>query len=148
MNNTVKIIDKSSGEIKNAIYAATTTGNLRYHVDGKPLSDTKFNALYEIHSADGADLWKVNTVGLLKEILNNNPNMAILAHPLQIFSNLLAEVADRVKELNDPRLMALMCRLALFEESDPYSKSYDKEMTEQTIYAGYPHLRKIFSKEV
>jgi hypothetical protein len=31
-------------------------------------------------------------------------------------------------ETNDPILVALMCDLSLFEESDPYSKEYNQDM--------------------
>lgn len=71
--------------------------------------------------------WKVNTPALLKEILNSNEGMAILAAPLQIFANILAEVAQRASELGDNRLNLLMARLALYECSDPNSKEYDPE---------------------
>jgi len=37
---------------------------------------------------------------------------------------ILQEVAARSLELNDPLLTALMCRLALYEQADPYSKEY------------------------
>jgi hypothetical protein len=77
--------------------------------------------------------WKVNTPGLLKEIVNNNKHMSVLATPLQIFAHLLGEVATRASELNDPELNALMCRLALYEISDPYSKEYDDKLTKKII---------------
>lgn len=80
--------------------------------------------------------WRVNTCGLLKEI-QVNKGTAILAQPLQIFANILGEVAARALELNDPQMNALMCRLALYEQSDPYSPQYDKKLTEKTINAFY-----------
>ena len=76
--------------------------------------------------------WKVNTPQLLKEILASNETQ-ILKYPLQIFSLVLAEVSQRCLELNDPILNGLMCRLALYEQSDPYSKEFNQAMTDYTI---------------
>jgi len=80
--------------------------------------------------------WKVNTPGLLKEIVNNNKHMSAMATPLQIFAHLLGEVATRASELNDDKMNALMCRLALYEISDPYSKEYDEKLTKSLIKKG------------
>ena len=79
--------------------------------------------------------WRVNTPQLMKEILGNN-GVAILHKPLTIFSRILAEVGDRASELNDPKLNALMCRLAIYEVADPYNENYDAELTNATIEAG------------
>ena len=79
--------------------------------------------------------WKVHTPGLLKDILTNNQTQ-VLQIPLQIFASLLAEVATRASELGDPQMNALMCRLALYEISDPYSKEYDAELTKSIIKKG------------
>jgi hypothetical protein len=76
--------------------------------------------------------WKVNTPNLLKEILSNNET-AILRIPLQIFGNLLIDVAKRASELNDKKLNSLMARLALYEITDPYSPVYDKKKTDEII---------------
>lgn len=85
---------------------------------------------------DGA-YWKVNTPGLLNEILLN-PQCGILKIPLSIFKNILAEVAERAIELNDPKLIALMCRLALYEQADPYSKDYaGHDAISEIIKEGY-----------
>lgn len=70
--------------------------------------------------------WRVNTPALLAEIYKSNPTTSVLRIPLQAFANILAEVADRASELNDPKLNALMCRLALYAVADPYNKEeYD-----------------------
>jgi len=78
--------------------------------------------------------WRVNTPQLLKEIIGNNET-AILSKPLSIFGRILAEVGERASELNDPKLNALMCRLAIYEVSDPYNPNYDAELTNTTIEA-------------
>ena len=53
MNSVIKIIVKSTGEVKTAVYAANTKGNMRYHVDGKSLTDKQFDKLYTIiHEGD------------------------------------------------------------------------------------------------
>jgi hypothetical protein len=58
--------------------------------------------------------WSVNTVCLLQEICNN-PGTAMLKIPLNIFKNILAEVAERAIELDDKKLNILMLRLWLYE---------------------------------
>lgn len=80
--------------------------------------------------------WKVCTAALLKEILNN-PGTAILSKPLQIFADILYEVGERAAEINDPKLNALMCRLSIYAESDPYNPEYNKELTDQIISKFY-----------
>lgn len=86
---------------------------------------------------NGPDLsWRVNTPGLLNEILLNK-QCAILYRPLQIFAAILAEVGERAAELNDPKLNALMCRLSIYEISDPYNPSYDKDLTNEIISKFY-----------
>lgn len=80
--------------------------------------------------------WRVNTPAFLSEIGNNNPTMSGMRQPLMIFASLLGEVATRASELNDDKLNALMCRLALYEISDPYSKEYDAVKVRQLIKAG------------
>ena len=79
--------------------------------------------------------WRVNTPQLLKEILQNKETQA-LTMPLQIFSLILSEVGQRASELNDDKLNALMCRLAIYEISDPYNKNYDSDLTNKTIELG------------
>lgn len=79
--------------------------------------------------------WRVNTAGLFQEIISNNAT-AILTRPMQIMARLLAEVATRSADLNDPKLNALMCLLALYEISDPNSPKYDGKLTDETIRKG------------
>ena len=79
--------------------------------------------------------WRVNTPNFLKEIMSN-PHLSVMQTPMQIFAGLLGEVATRASELGDPQMNALMCRLALYEISDPYSKEYDAELTKSIIKKG------------
>lgn len=74
--------------------------------------------------------WKVNTAGLLQEVLAN-PGTEILTKPLQIFAGILAEVAERAAEVNDPELNHLMCRLAMYEVADPYNENFDQKVVDQ-----------------
>lgn len=74
--------------------------------------------------------WKVNTPGLLEEILVNNETR-FLKVPINIFQNILGQVAERAIKINDPELNLLMCRLALYEQANPYSKDYDKDIFEK-----------------
>jgi len=80
--------------------------------------------------------WKCNSSGLINEILKNK-ECAILYRPLQIFAAILAEVGERAAEINDPKLNALMCRLAIYSISDPYNPEFDKEKTERIISQFY-----------
>lgn len=80
--------------------------------------------------------WRVNTPAFLQEIGNHNDSMAVMRKPLMIFSAILGEVATRASELNDDKLNALMCRLALYEISDPYSKEYDAVKVRELIRKG------------
>lgn len=61
--------------------------------------------------------FRVDTMGLLTEIADAglDRNMGVLKIPLNIFKNLLGEVAQRATILNDPELNILMLRLALYD---------------------------------
>jgi hypothetical protein len=74
--------------------------------------------------------FKVNTAGLLNEILCNE-QIGILEKPIKIFGRLLYRVADRAAALNDPELNLLMCKLALYSVSDPSSDEYDQGVMEK-----------------
>jgi hypothetical protein len=80
--------------------------------------------------------WRVSTATLLTEILQNNPGMGIFAKPLNILGKLLAAVADRAAEINDPQLNALMLRLTFYEMADPAHPSYDAKTVTDLIEAG------------
>jgi hypothetical protein len=136
--SSIRIVNKLTGERDVAVYSPNRKGNMRYNVGGNFLSDRIFDKLYEIEK-DGIDLsWRVNTVSLLNEIaINGGPGVSIMKIPLTIFKCVLGEVAQRALELNDPKLNALMCRLALYEQSDPYSKDYNEELTNKTINQFY-----------
>lgn len=71
--------------------------------------------------------WQVHTPRLLNEVLTN-PSTGILHRPIQIFANVLDELATRCSQLNDPILNDLMCRLALYDIADPYSPNYDPDV--------------------
>ena len=56
------------------------------------------------------------------------PSAGVLKQPLRIFLGMLAELADRARELDDPELNALMIRLALYDNclpSDPGFRTRD-----------------------
>lgn len=86
---------------------------------------------------DGTTVWRCNTPALLKEILNNNPTMWMLAVPMKILGDMLFELGTVASRINDPELNAMMCRLAIYEEADPYSATYDSELVENTIKKAY-----------
>jgi hypothetical protein len=79
--------------------------------------------------------WRVNTGSLLSEIISGYPGKGggIFVAPLNIFKNILVQVGERASELNDPVLNALMCRLAIYAESDPYSDGYNYQLLTDTL---------------
>jgi hypothetical protein len=76
-------------------------------------------------------MWKLHTPNLLNEI-SQNSGQFMYHRPLQLLGRLLAMVAERAIELNDPQLNELMCRLTLYEQSNPESSQYSKELMRQT----------------
>lgn len=61
--------------------------------------------------------FNVHAVNLLEEIADYglSKKMGILRIPLNLFQGLLAQVAQRATELNDPKMNILMLRLGLYE---------------------------------
>jgi hypothetical protein len=61
--------------------------------------------------------FRVDTMKLLTEIVECalKENQGILKVPLNVFRNLLAQVAERASEINDPKLNILMLSLNLYE---------------------------------
>lgn len=79
--------------------------------------------------------WRVNTGQLFKEILINS-EMREMRIPLNIFKGILISVGKRASELNDPKLNALMCRLSIYDISDPLCPEYDEKLTRKIIEEG------------
>lgn len=73
--------------------------------------------------------WKVHTSRLLEEILTNN-NMGALVIPINIFKNVLVELTAEAIRIDDDRLNAIMMRLTLYDQGDPYSKDYQPDAAE------------------
>jgi hypothetical protein len=91
-------------------------------------------------------VWRVNTPGLLREIVIYNPTLQVLAAPVNIFQGILASIAARASELNDPIMNGLMARLALYEITDPYSSDYDQETTTRLMVEGIKARKEINQK--
>lgn len=85
--------------------------------------------------------WSVNTPELLQEIGCNNETAA-LRKPLHIFGLLLFELGTIAAEINDDRLNAIMCRLCIYEISDPYNKAYNKELRDAIVAKGQVTFKK------
>lgn len=77
--------------------------------------------------------WKVHTTELFKEISANFKHDAQIRIPLQILQNLLAQVAQRAIELDDPQLNKLMIRLTLYSVADPKDRDYNPEVVAQFL---------------
>ena len=76
--------------------------------------------------------FRVHTPNLLKLVLELRDGF-VLRIPIATFGDLLASVAERASQLNDPILNGLMCKLALYDISDPTSESFDVLMTKELI---------------
>lgn len=74
--------------------------------------------------------WKVQTAKLLKEIVDCGipQTMGVMYAPMNIFRTKLIELAELAKEINDPRLSLWCCEMTLFEQANPDSKDYDKNI--------------------
>lgn len=60
--------------------------------------------------------------------------MFVPANTLRLY---LIQIAQRAAELNDPKLNAIMCQMALYSVADPYSPEFDKEITRKVISKKY-----------
>ena len=76
--------------------------------------------------------WRVHTPELFKRIVEI-PAPAVIITSINIFQNILGEVAKRATELNDSQLNSLMCRLALYSISDPNDKDFNANLNEKII---------------
>lgn len=87
--------------------------------------------------------FKVHTAELLKEIADCglDRNMGVLKVPLNIFRKYLIDIAERSAELDDPILNEIMINMTLYEESDPKSKDFDKQVIED-VYKRATEYRK------
>lgn len=79
--------------------------------------------------------FRVNTCELLDEIVQCSlpQNSGVLKVPLNVFKNLLAQLAERATQLNDPIMNKIMFDLTLYELPEPTTKEYGKMM--QRVYA-------------
>jgi len=75
--------------------------------------------------------WKIHLPRLLSETIPGNTmdgSGGVLRQPLNILIGIMRELTERAIKINDPELNIIMCRLALYEESDPFSDNYDPEI--------------------
>jgi hypothetical protein len=99
------------------------------------------------HSKIGSELlnnmnaeqeFRIHTPAFLSEVFDNNPRLgATLRIPANTLRLYLIQIATRASELNDPKLNAIMCQMALYEIADPYSNEYDAKKTKQIISKKY-----------
>ena len=68
--------------------------------------------------------WKCHLPQLFEEILLSNDKMGALKIPINYTKQILAEVAERCIEVNDPILNELMCDLQLYETPPISSDEY------------------------
>lgn len=81
----------------------------------------------------GTHGFRINTVALMHEIVDCAiPDTGgILKIPINILMRYLDSIATRASQLNDPILNKLMCDMALYEVSDPYSKEFDQKVVDE-----------------
>lgn len=70
--------------------------------------------------------WKVNTCGLLEEIVacGMDKKNGVLFIPINKFKEKLTELTERCAEINDPILNLICWEMALYEGSLPSNKGY------------------------
>lgn len=86
--------------------------------------------------------FRVHTPNLLDELLKCS-KLGVMTRPVQILGHLLACVAVRSIELDDPILNGLMCDLTLYAQADPHEAAYDQKAT----YAAIRKARKLMKQQ-
>lgn len=71
--------------------------------------------------------FSVHVPNLFQEIVESNKQMEIMRVPLNVLQQILVGVSKRAIELDDDILHSYMCRMALYEQSDPHSENYDSK---------------------
>jgi len=77
--------------------------------------------------------WKINVKSLFEEILHNNENMWAMKQPLIILHSKLLKIATIANEEGYKDIVKICCKLALYEECDPYSDKYNMEKTDEFL---------------
>ena len=77
--------------------------------------------------------WRVNTPGLLKEIVECSREGHTFISSIRILQGVLSEVAERAIKLNDKEMNKLMIRLSLYSISDPRSPEFDLDKTSKYL---------------
>lgn len=80
--------------------------------------------------------FRVDTAALLNEIFDNAVplSMGVLKIPINVFRNLLVQVAARAIEIDDPELNILMLNLSLYDV-DPNDAPYVIDQQKKRIKA-------------
>jgi len=103
------------------------------HVDAKDFIEKNEKNLY-LFSKDETKLkWKCDIMGLLKELLENNPTAWACTKPIRILQSILAELSKRAIELNDLELNKIMMRLSLYSVSSPGDKEFNQEIVNEYL---------------
>ncbi len=130
----MKVIERTSGEKKIALYETNRLGNKQFNVDGKFYSDKQFDKLFgkiEINDEDPL-CWTVVLRQLFDETLLNK-DCWILYQPFNITMNIMGLLAEYVKEIGDEKLIGFMCRFSVYTFSDPTHPDYDEEKSNYYI---------------
>ena len=132
-NSFMKVVVKSTGEQKTAIYAANSTGNMRMNVDGKFYTDKQFGKMFT--PIDENMTFRIHTDLFLRELVDNGlqPNMGVFHKPINIFRNLLAQVGEQAARINDHELNKLMIRLGIYSMACPDSEDYNADLVRRIL---------------
>jgi hypothetical protein len=87
--------------------------------------------------------WKCHLPNLFKEIMCN-PGTGMLKMPLTLTQNILAELAERCIQVNDPIINEIMCDLQLYETPRIATKEYTSFM--KTVRTAADKKRKTLKK--
>lgn len=99
---------------------------------------------------DPSTCWKVHSRSLIEEVIKGS-GQPIYKIPLTMLYRLLQGVAREASRLNDPRLNALMCKLALYAVADPEDKEhYNPKLVDRIFCRAdrihQSHVRKMGTK--
>lgn len=78
--------------------------------------------------------WKVDTMNLLRLLLEGNPKGTILSQPVRLFQNLLKQLVERGLELNDSKLNEIMQKLCLIEPGGTMKRKINKSTNKCEFY--------------
>lgn len=82
--------------------------------------------------------FRIHAPQFLKEVFNANPRLgSVMFIPANTLRLYLLQIAQRAAELNDHKLNAIMCQMALYSIADPWAEDFDAKKTKEIISKKY-----------